>query len=42
MSKLRVHNFVVTLWNGLAGLHERYAIETVTVPSGATHLFFSR
>jgi dihydrofolate reductase len=32
----------VQLWNGLAGLHERYAIETVTVPSGATHLFFSR
>ncbi len=32
----------VPLWNGLAGLHERYAIETVTVPSGATHLFFSR
>ena len=32
----------VPLWNGLARLHERYAIETVTVPSGATHLFFSR
>lgn len=32
----------VPLWNGLAGLHERYAIETLTVPSGATHLFFSR
>ena len=32
----------VPLWNGLAGLHERYALETVTVPSGATHLFFSR
>jgi dihydrofolate reductase len=32
----------VPLWNGLAGLHERYAIETITVPSGATHLFFSR
>jgi dihydrofolate reductase len=32
----------VPLWNGLGGLHERYAIETVTVPSGATHLFFSR
>ena len=32
----------IPLWNGLAGLHERYAIETVTVPSGATHLFFSR
>lgn len=31
----------VPLWNGLAGLHERYAIETVTVPCGATHLFFS-
>jgi dihydrofolate reductase len=32
----------VPLWNGLAGLHERYAIETVTLPSGATHQFFSR
>ena len=32
----------VPLWNGLAGLHERYAIQTVSVPSGATHLFFSR
>ena len=30
------------LWDGLDGLHERYSIETVTVPSGATHLFFTR
>jgi dihydrofolate reductase len=32
----------VRLWDGLAGLHERYAVESVTVPSGATHLFFTR
>jgi riboflavin biosynthesis pyrimidine reductase len=32
----------VRLWDGLDGLHERYALETVTVPSGATHLFFTR
>jgi riboflavin biosynthesis pyrimidine reductase len=32
----------VRLWDGLEGLHERYAVETLTVPSGATHLFFTR
>lgn len=32
----------VRLWDGLHGLHERYAVESVTVPSGATHLYFSR
>jgi hypothetical protein len=32
----------VRLWDGLDGLHERYSIETVAVPSGATHLFFTR
>ncbi len=32
----------VRLWDGLEGLHERYTLETVTVPSGATHLFFTR
>lgn len=32
----------VRLWDGLEGLHERYSIETVTVPSGATHVFFTR
>jgi dihydrofolate reductase len=32
----------VRLWDGLGGLHERFSIEAVTVPSGATHLFFSR
>ncbi len=32
----------VRLWDGLDGLHERYTLETVTVPSGATHLFFTR
>ena len=32
----------VRLWDGLDGLHERCTAETVTVPSGATHLFFTR
>ena len=32
----------VRLWDGLDGLHERFTLETVTVPSGATHLFFTR
>ena len=32
----------VRLWDGLDGLHERYSIETFTVPSGATRLFFTR
>jgi dihydrofolate reductase len=32
----------VPLWSGLAGLHHRFSVEVVTVPSGATHLFFTR
>jgi dihydrofolate reductase len=32
----------VRLWDGLDRLHERYTMETVTVPSGATHVFFTR
>ena len=32
----------VPLWDGLGGLHERFAVETLSVPSGATHLFFTR
>ncbi len=32
----------VRLWDGLDGLHERYAAESLTSPSGATHLFFTR
>jgi dihydrofolate reductase len=32
----------VPLWDGLEGLHERYAVEALTVSSGATHLFFTR
>jgi dihydrofolate reductase len=32
----------VRLWDGLEALHERYTVEVVCVPSGATHLFFSR
>ena len=30
------------LWDGLGGLHDRFTVETVAVPSGATHLFFTR
>jgi len=30
------------LWDGLAGMHQRFDIQSVTVPSGATHLFFTR
>jgi dihydrofolate reductase len=32
----------VRLWDGLGGLHHRFTVESVTVPSGATHLFFDR
>lgn len=32
----------VRLWDGLEGLHEQYAVETLTTPSGATHMFFTR
>jgi dihydrofolate reductase len=32
----------VRLWDGLDGLDGRFHIESVTVPSGATHLFFDR
>ena len=32
----------VRLWDGLEGLHKQYSVETLTVPSGATHLFFTR
>jgi dihydrofolate reductase len=32
----------VPLWTGLGGLHTRFHVETVAVPSGATHLFFTR
>lgn len=31
----------VPLWTGLAGLHERFAVESMMAPSGATHLFFT-
>jgi dihydrofolate reductase len=30
------------LWDGLEGIHQRFAVQSVTVPSGATHLFFTR
>jgi hypothetical protein len=26
----------------LRGLHEQYSVDAVTVPSGATHVFFAR
>ncbi|MCW2924762.1 MAG: bifunctional deaminase-reductase domain protein [Thermoleophilia bacterium] len=32
----------VRLWDGLEGLEERFAIEAVSSPSGATHLTFER
>jgi len=32
----------VRLWDGLEGLHKQDTIESVIVPSGATHLFLSR
>jgi dihydrofolate reductase len=32
----------VRLWEGLEGLHNRFEVETVSVPSGASHFFFSR
>jgi len=32
----------VRLWDGLGSLHQRFTVESVTLPSGATHLFFER
>jgi hypothetical protein len=32
----------VRLWDGLEGLEERYAIESVSSPSGVTHVTFTR
>ncbi len=32
----------VRLWDGLEGMQQRYTVESVTAPSGATHLFFTR
>jgi dihydrofolate reductase len=32
----------VRLWDGLEGLHQRYDVESVTVPNGVTHLFFTK
>jgi dihydrofolate reductase len=32
----------VRLWDGLDGLHTRFRVTSVTVPSGATHVFFDR
>jgi dihydrofolate reductase len=30
------------LWDGFEGLEQRFAIESVTTPSGVTHLTFTR
>jgi dihydrofolate reductase len=32
----------VRLWDGLEGLHHRFDVQALSVPSGATHLFFQR
>ncbi|MFT4262254.1 MAG: dihydrofolate reductase family protein [Nocardioides sp.] len=32
----------VRLWDGLEGLEESYAVESVTTPSGVTHVTFTR
>jgi dihydrofolate reductase len=32
----------VRLWDGVEGIDERYDIETVSSPSGVTHLTFTR
>ncbi|MDH6109261.1 hypothetical protein P3T36_000033 [Kitasatospora sp. MAP12-15] len=52
MSRVRVHNFSVLvpivlgrgerLWDGLEGLEQRFQVESVTTPSGITHLTFTR
>lgn len=31
-----------SLWGGLEGLEERFAIESVSAPSGVTHVTFTR
>ena len=32
----------VRLWDGLEGLERKYEIETVSSPSGVTHMTFTR
>jgi dihydrofolate reductase len=32
----------VPLWTGLEGIHKRFAVTPVSLPSGVTHLFFER
>jgi hypothetical protein len=32
----------VRLWDGLEGLEKQYSIESVSSPSGVTHLTFAR
>ena len=31
-----------SLWEGLSGLEERFAVETITSPSGVTHQLWNR
>jgi dihydrofolate reductase len=31
-----------SLWEGLEGLEQRFAVESVTSPSGVTHVIFTR
>jgi hypothetical protein len=32
----------VRLWDGLEGIQERFSVESVTTPSGVTHMTFTR
>ena len=32
----------IRLWDGLGGLHEQYDVESMTMPNGTTHFFFTR
>ncbi len=32
----------VRLWDGLEGLEQRFDVESTTMPSGVTHLAFTR
>jgi hypothetical protein len=31
-----------SLWEGLSGLEERFAVDAITSPSGVTHQFWNR
>jgi dihydrofolate reductase len=32
----------IRLWDGLDDLHRRYAVESLVLPNGTTHLFFTK